>query len=101
MTPPSRRPESLRPKVVGSESPWLASGNTFVSMPSRRRPKLPPAPPPTDAERFAKAVRDSEAAARRAVQDDKDRKAAEERRRIEAAEAEVRLAQARVAHQQA
>ncbi len=70
-------------------------------MPSRRRPKLPPAPPPTDAERFAKAVRSSEAAARKAVQDEKDRKAAEERRKVEAAEARVRLEQAKVAHQQA
>ena len=70
-------------------------------MPSRRRPKQPPTPPPTDAERFARSIRDSEAAARKALQDDKDRKAAGERRRAEAAQAAVRLELARTAHHQA
>jgi hypothetical protein len=70
-------------------------------MPSRRRPKPPPPPPLTDLERFAKAVRDSEEAKRRAAQDERDRRAEVERLRLEAVERAVRLERARSAHRQA
>ena len=46
------------------------------------------------------AVRNSEAAARKAVQDEKDRTATQARLRAEEAEAKIRLEQARRAHQQ-
>ena len=55
-------------------------------MPSRHRPKAPPPPPLSDAERFAQAIRDHEEADRRAKQAKLDRKAEAERRKIEAVE---------------
>ena len=74
-------------------------------MPSRRRPKLPPPAPLSDAARFAQSIRESEEADRRAKQAVLDRKAeAEQRRteaeqrRIEALEHEARLERARAAH---
>lgn len=70
-------------------------------MPSRRRPKTPPAPPLSDAERFAQAVRESEAAERRAKQAARDRKEAAERQKREAAERAALLEQTRAAHHRA
>ena len=67
-------------------------------MPSRRRPKAPPQPPLSDAERFARSLRDSAEADRRAKQAEVDRKAEEERLRIEAAEQADRLKRAQAAH---
>ena len=73
----------------------------WQAMPSRRRPKSPPVAPLTDVERFAQAVRESEAAERRAKQAERDRKMDAERRALEAAERAVTLARARAAHQHA
>ena len=70
-------------------------------MPSRRRPKAPPQPPLSDAERFARSLRDSEEADRRAKQAEVDRKAEEERVKAEAAEQAERLKRAQAAHQSA
>lgn len=70
-------------------------------MPSRRRPKSPPAPPLSDVERFAQAVRESEAAERRAKEDARQRKAEAERLAQEAAEHAAKLQRARAAHQRA
>lgn len=70
-------------------------------MPSRRRPKSPPAPPLTDIERFALAVRESEAADQRARQAERDRKAEAERVAREAVERAANLERARAAHQRA
>ena len=67
-------------------------------MPSRRRPKAPPQPPLSDAERFARSLRDSAEADRRAKQAEIDRKAEEERIRLEAAEQADRLKRAQAAH---
>ena len=73
----------------------------MAGVPSRRRPKTPPAPPLSDAERFAQAVRESEAADRRAKQAARDRKEEAERHQREAAERAARLEQARAAHHRA
>jgi hypothetical protein len=70
-------------------------------MPSRRRPKVPPPPPLSDAERFAQSLRESEEADRRAKQAATDRKAEAERRRTEAADQAARLQRAKAAHQRA
>ena len=70
-------------------------------MPSRRRPKSPPPPPLSDAERFAQSLRESEEADRRAKQAAADRKAEAERRKTEAADQAARLQRAKAAHQQA
>ena len=70
-------------------------------MPSRHRPKAPPPPPLSDAERFAQAIRDHEEADRRAKQAKLDRKAEAERRKIEAVEFAARLDRARAAHKRA
>ena len=70
-------------------------------MPSRRRPKAPPPRPLTDVERFAKSVRDSEEADRKAKQDAIDRKTEAERLKTEAAEQAARLQRAQAAHQRA
>ena len=67
-------------------------------MPSRRRPKAPPAPPLSDAERFAQSLRDSEEADRRAKQAEIDRKAEEARLKAEAAEHADRLKRAPKPH---
>lgn len=73
----------------------------MAAMPSRRRPKTPPAPPLTDVERFAQAVRESEAAERRARQAERDRKAEQERVEREAMERAAAMRQARANHQRA
>jgi hypothetical protein len=70
-------------------------------MPSRRRPKGPPPPPLSDAERFAQSLRDSEEADRRAKQAEADRKAEEARVKAEAAEHANQLQRAKAAHQRA
>jgi hypothetical protein len=70
-------------------------------MPSRRRPKVPPPPPLSDAERFAQSLRESEEADRRAKQAAADRKAEAERLRTEAADQAARLQRAKAAHQRA
>ncbi|MGZ4723997.1 MAG: hypothetical protein ACXV8L_07265 [Ilumatobacteraceae bacterium] len=70
-------------------------------MPSRHRPKAPPPPPLSDAERFAQAIRDHEEADRRAMQARLDRKAETERRKIVAIEHAARLERAKAAHQRA
>jgi multidrug resistance efflux pump len=70
-------------------------------MPARRRPKAPPAPPLSDVERFALAVRESEEAARRAKQAAADRKTEALRRKTEAAAHKVRLEAAQAAHRRA
>ena len=70
-------------------------------MPSRHRPKAPPPPPLSDAERFAQAIRDHEEADRRAKQAKLDRKAEAERRKIEAVELAARLERAKAGHQRA
>jgi hypothetical protein len=70
-------------------------------MPSRHRPKPPPVPPLSDLERFAEAIRESEEAERRAKQAATDRKAAAERRKVEALELAARLEGAREAHKRA
>jgi hypothetical protein len=70
-------------------------------MPSRRRPKAPPPPPLSDAERFAQSLRESEEADRRAKQAAADRKAEAERLKSEAADQAARLDRAKVAHQRA
>jgi hypothetical protein len=56
----------------------------MASMPSRRRPKAPPPRPPSDIERFAQSVRESEEAARQAKQAQRDRKTEAELRKTEA-----------------
>jgi hypothetical protein len=70
-------------------------------MPSRHRPKAPPPPPLSDAERFAQAIRDHEEADRRAAQAKLDRKAEAERRKVEAVEFASRLERAKAAHKRA
>jgi hypothetical protein len=70
-------------------------------MPARHRPKAPPPPPPSDAERFARAVRDSEEADRRAAQAVRDRLAAEVQRKLDAEQHAARLAAAQAAHRRA
>ena len=70
-------------------------------MPSRHRPKAPPPPPLSDAERFAQAIRDHEEADRRAKQAKLDRKAESERRKLDAVEFAARLERARAAHKRA
>jgi hypothetical protein len=70
-------------------------------MPSRRRPKAPPPPPLSDAERFAQSLRESEEADRRAKQAVAGRKAEAERLRTEAADQASRLQRAKAAHQRA
>ena len=70
-------------------------------MPSRRRPKVPPPPPLSDAERFAQSLRESEEADRRTKQAAADRKAEAERLKTEAADQAARLQRARAAHQRA
>jgi len=70
-------------------------------MPSRHRPKAPPPPPLSDAERFAQAIRDHEDADRRAKQAKLDRKAESERRKVEAIELAARLDRAKAAHKRA
>lgn len=70
-------------------------------MPSRRRPKAPAATPLTDAQRFAQAVRDHEAADRQAEQAKRDRLAEKERKKREELEFAERLKAARAAHQRA
>ena len=73
----------------------------MTTMPSRRRPKAPPPAPLSDAERFAKSLRDSEEADRKAKQDAIDRKSEAERLKLEAAEQAARLQRAQAAHQRA
>ena len=73
----------------------------MTPMPSRRRPKALPPPPLSDAERFAKSLRDSAEADRKAKQDAIDRKAEKERLKLEAAEHAARLQRAQAAHQRA
>ena len=73
----------------------------MIPMPSRRRPKAPPPRPLTDVERFAKSLRDSEEAVRKAMQDAIDRKAEKERLKLEAVEQAARLQRAQAAHQRA
>ena len=73
----------------------------MTRMPSRRRPKAPPPRPLSDAERFAKSLRDSEEADRKAKQDAIDRRAEAERMKFDAAEQAARLQRAKVAHQRA
>jgi hypothetical protein len=73
----------------------------MTTMPSRRRPKAPPPVPLSDAERFAKSLRDSEEADRKAKQDVIDLKAEAERLKLEAAEQAARLQRAQAAHQRA
>jgi hypothetical protein len=73
----------------------------MTTMPSRRRPKAPPPTPLSDAERFAKSLRDSGEADRKAKQDAIDRKAEAERLKLDAAEQAARLQRARAAHQRA
>jgi hypothetical protein len=70
-------------------------------MPSRRRPKAPPPPQLSDAERFAQSLRESEEADRRAKQAAADRKAEAERLKTEAADQAARLHRAKAAHQHA
>ncbi len=70
-------------------------------MPSRHRPKAPPPPPLSDAERFAQAIRDHEEADRRTKQARLDRKAEAERRKSAAIEHAARLERAKAAHQRA
>ena len=70
-------------------------------MPSRHRPKAPPLPPLSDAERFAQAIRDHEEADRRAAQAKIDRKAEAERHKVEAVEFASRLERAKAAHKRA
>ena len=70
-------------------------------MPSRRRPKAPPPPVLSDAERFAQSLRDSAEADRRAKQAEIDRKAEKARLDAEAAERADRLKRAQAAHQRA
>jgi hypothetical protein len=70
-------------------------------MPSRHRPKAPPPPPLSDAERFAQAIRDHEEADRRAAQAKVDRKAEAERRKIAAVEHAAKLERAKAAHKRA
>ena len=70
-------------------------------MPSRHRPKAPPPPPLSDAERFAQAIRDHEEADGRAKPARLDRKAEAERRKIEAVEHAAKLHRAKAAHQRA
>jgi hypothetical protein len=70
-------------------------------MPSRRRPKVPPPPPLSDAERFAQSLRESEEADRRAKQAAADRKAEAERLKTKAADQAARLQRAKAAHQRA
>jgi hypothetical protein len=73
----------------------------MAPMPSRRRPKAPPPRELSDAERFAQSLRDSEAADRSAKQAATDRKAQQERLKVEAAERAARLDRAQAAHQRA
>jgi hypothetical protein len=73
----------------------------MAPMPSRRRPKAPPPRELSDAERFAQSLRDSEEADRRAKQAATDRKAQQERLRVESAERAARLDRAQTAHQRA
>jgi hypothetical protein len=73
----------------------------MAAMPSRRRPKAPPPPPLSDAERFAQSLRDSEEAVRRAKQTAADHKAEAERLKTEAADQAARLQRAKAAHQRA
>ena len=70
-------------------------------MPSRHRPKAPPPPPLSDAERFAQAIRDHEEADRRAAQAKLDRKAEAERRKVAAVEHAANLERAKAAHKRA
>jgi hypothetical protein len=70
-------------------------------MPSRRRPKVPPPPPLSDAERFAQSLRESEEDDRRAKQAAADRKSEAERLKTEAADQAARLQRAKAAHQRA
>ena len=70
-------------------------------MPSRHRPKAPPPPPLSDAERFAQAIRDHEEADRRAAQAKVDRKAEAERRKVAAVEHAAKLERAKAAHRRA
>jgi hypothetical protein len=70
-------------------------------MPSRRRPKAPPPPPLSDAERFAQSLRESEESDRRAKQAAADRKAEAERLKTEAADQAARLQRAKAANQRA
>ena len=77
------------------------STTTMAPMPSRRRPKAPPAPPLSDAERFAQSLRDSEEADRRAEQAAIDAKAEAERVKTEAADQAARLQSAQRDHQRA
>jgi hypothetical protein len=73
----------------------------MAPMPSRRRPKAPPPRPPTDVERFAQSLRDSEEADRRARQAAIDLKEEQARVKAEAAEQAARLKSAHTAHQRA
>jgi hypothetical protein len=73
----------------------------MTPMPSRRRPKAPPPRPPSDAERFAQSLRDSENADQRKIQEGIDRKAEAERVKLEAVEQAGRLKRAQAAHQRA
>ncbi len=73
----------------------------MATMPSRRRPKAPPPRELSDAERFAQSLRDSAESDRRAKQAATDRKAQQERLKVEAVELAARLGRAQAAHQRA